>query len=1354
MRKKVNSQKIISLLLAIALLLCAVPSQIVTLAEDTLTDIVIVDDETESIGLASPSDEQVKVGSKSLLAKPNNGSIAYAGIYGADPLTVTKDISTVTNNGTTGALRFWFYIEDVSALETTKLIFDQGQIQLGSGKKPDTNCYRWKNWFNQITKDGWNEVILPFSQGIAIGTPDYTAIDTLFFRIYDTTFNTQVYFDDIKVSANTEPTKLPDDVVIIDDETESIGLASSSDEKAKVGTKSLLAKPNNGSIAYAGIYGADPLTVTKDISTVTNNGTTGALRFWFYIEDVSALDKTKAISEQGQIQMGNGKATDTNCYKWKYWIDQITKNGWNEVILPFSNASKVGTPDYTQIDTLWFRIYDSSFKTNVYIDDIRVTADTETRNIIDIPFAYGKNELASKVTIQDNAFEIDASNIDDPYFRVSVYIAKSADAEASLADIVEKVENNLLLSSSGTTSNIIIWKNFNFQPGWNTLYLPLSQYTNNTGFNVSKINYFRFIQNNSTSNKLNIKIKDLAIIAGSDVPEHNLVVNYSVDNKTGNLSVAKGKLLFNNRQTLVPKINVSNITNPHLRASIYIARTDDISSVEGLLKKFTIELTSSGKPDVAEFAWYNNYEFTLKAGWNTVYLPFSKARITNGGADITALNYIRFVHNPSDTTVAYNFKVKDVAVVSYNEKYIIDSVYGNGMLFQKNKDAVITGSGRCGDTLDVVMTTNDGVEVSKTQVKVDGEGRFTATLPGQNGGYTEYDIKFNVDGNTVATLEDVVFGELWLAAGQSNMELNMSQDLDGKIIAANPTDKYIKILTMNYSSQDGLPSEPVDGRTGCSWGDGSMASSVKSCSAVGYYHAAKLREELDMPVGIIDSNLGGTHIYGWLSRETIENDETVLANVRAGGYYINKNAWNPSGKLQMTAMYNTKIAPLANISIAGTIWYQGCANVNDQTGHYAAALELLLKSYSDFFGFENSSMPLIVSHLHPYDFDNRNAAKFNNEFSAVAAKYPNNVSQIAIYDLPVEYEGNIPIHPTRKSDIGKRMAVAALGLVYGKNDTVTSPSFEGVTAENGAMLVKFKNLGSTTLAAKNGKALDGFAVAGADGVYMPAKAQIVSADTVKVWNISITNPESVTYAYTAVNNTANLVSVDANGEVVFAIVPFCSNVRDDDTLYRPVAWLSSEALTYWRSSGDATKAGWHDIWSTDSDATTVALDTENKTDGASSLKISYTANSFSIAPNTTYCPETSLTKYGRLIFDIKTANELTLNITAEKTYTINASDKWQRFTVDLSDVSDMNELIFTFGSEVASGDVYIDNASLLAVTLDGDVDNNAEVGTSDLIIIRKSLLGVISEIGITDVNKDGYTNIIDLVRLKKMLASN
>ena len=93
-------------------------------------------------------------------------------------------------------------------------------------------------------------------------------------------------------------------------------------------------------------------------------------------------------------------------------------------------------------------------------------------------------------------------------------------------------------------------------------------------------------------------------------------------------------------------------------------------------------------------------------------------------------------------------------------------------------------------------------------------------------------------------------------------------------------------------------------------------------------------------------------------------------------------------------------------------------------------------------------------------------------------------------------------------------------------------------------------ISNAVLAAKNGTALEGFAVAGADGVYMPAKAEIVSKDTVKVWNISITNPVAVTYAYSQMNNISNLVSVDENGEVLFAVVPFCSIKIDGEQIYR------------------------------------------------------------------------------------------------------------------------------------------------------------------------------------------------------------
>ena len=472
--------------------------------------------------------------------------------------------------------------------------------------------------------------------------------------------------------------------------------------------------------------------------------------------------------------------------------------------------------------------------------------------------------------------------------------------------------------------------------------------------------------------------------------------------------------------------------------------------------------------------------------------------------------------------------------------------YGNDMLFQQNKDAVFAGTAIPGAEISAELYNATGELAASGNSIALADGTFEVSFSAPAGGYEEYKVILKENGTVFAQLEGVVFGELWLASGQSNMQYPLSQAKGGAEMFVNgeKLSKWLRVLLVppyvNNKVEDTY-ADPQQDIAGAKWVTGENGE-VYSMSAVAYYFAAKMLEELDMPIGVLNASLGGSSLESWLSREAIDGDETVKNNLVSRKRYIERNDWLESGQNiygDMTANYNHKIEALRHFRPAGLIWYQGESDLMSRytEAEYEAMYDLMQRSYSELFGFENELMPFISTQLASYLYsdDGLILLDWNINYCKIQAARPESRAVVTIYDVPLTYIPEAgPIHPECKKEIGERMALAAKGLVYGGDGDYTAATVEKTEIRDGAVYVTFKNTGGSLVCA--GNELYGFAVCGADGVYAQANAEIVSADTVKVWSVDVANPVSASYAYCVSNMRSNLLA--ASG------LPVCPFVTD------------------------------------------------------------------------------------------------------------------------------------------------------------------------------------------------------------------
>lgn len=549
------------------------------------------------------------------------------------------------------------------------------------------------------------------------------------------------------------------------------------------------------------------------------------------------------------------------------------------------------------------------------------------------------------------------------------------------------------------------------------------------------------------------------------------------------------------------------------------------------------------------------------------------------------------------------------------------NIYSDGMLFQQKKEAVLSGTGNGGDEIVCVLSDESG-NLLKTKSYVNRSGEFTVSFTAPEGGYKNYTITIYENGNKFAELKDVVFGELWLASGQSNMEYPF---VSSSTYAENTNrSEWIRFLYVAYhpkynGNTEAYPLEPMKDfeKGSCQWFKGT--DTIDQVSAVAVYFAQKLQQELDMPVGIISSSLGGSILLTWLSRETVDSNPDFAEYAKQMGNYISASDWetnqiDPYGTI--TANFNKKIYPLRNLSIAGMLWYQGETEIFNkwETGYYKLGLELLQSSYSELFGFENGKMPLIMAQVAPYAYGSYKYNLHNNEYVEFQQAEPESRAVTTIYDIDLSYNSDRDaLHPAVKQPVGERMAKCAMGLCYGGKCS-TAANIRNFRVDGGSIYVTFNDVGEGLQI--NGKRAYGFSLADESGIYVQAEAEIVSTDTIRIYSDEVKNPVSAAYAFAENNMVSNVYST-LDGEKFMPIAPFDTNINGGLLWEEPV-WADCDREEAFFLTGSVPYAGYKKIWQSENAEIIIDKSAPYKGDGCLNIVSDSTKKKFSVSPVYTF----------------------------------------------------------------------------------------------------------------------------------------
>lgn len=652
------------------------------------------------------------------------------------------------------------------------------------------------------------------------------------------------------------------------------------------------------------------------------------------------------------------------------------------------------------------------------------------------------------------------------------------------------------------------------------------------------------------------------------------------------------------------------------------------------------------------------------------------------------------------------------------------NVYQDNMLFQQKKEAIFAGEASSGAQINCELYDSKENLLKKEQSYANKKGGFTVSFIAPEGGFQEYTVKLFENGVLFKTIKNVVFGELWLASGQSNMAFDLQASEDGTKMywTLQRGSKWLRFLDtpqdVEYNgSKDNLAPVPQKNIPGCKWVKGN-SSSIFVLSAVGYFFAEKLMKEINMPVGVLCAYRGASSITTWIPREDIEGDAVFLQFLKDMGYYVPLEDWEKSTVpfvLSTSNLYNEKTAAFRYFRPKGMIWYQGETDIpwNDtQYGMYERAFNLLQDSYSRIFGFGDKRMPVIFTQLASYCFGEHAMQPMNELFAKIRKNRPEDLALISIYDLPLTYkEKRGALHPSDKKPVGERMCSSALSFVYGKTDfPCSAPSLDKYEIKGDSIYVTLDNAGDG-LAAK-GKALHGFALCGNDGIFLQADAEIVSKDTVRIYSAEVPSPVAASYAYSQSNNDSNLFATK-NGELCMPASPFAT---DREAIVKPFmnnGWMNCDNRQLWRLHSNE-HTGFYDIWS--SSGAGIKLKNDSAYSGDNGLFVksdtSFAGQEIEIEPVIRYTgnsedfvfpdAENDFSKYGKISFMVRNEGKKELDFSCVKIYLtkeiyvcpvidgenvfgqiVPADKQWHKITLDLNTLypySNKNEPKLTHSS--------------------------------------------------------------------------
>jgi sialate O-acetylesterase len=478
--------------------------------------------------------------------------------------------------------------------------------------------------------------------------------------------------------------------------------------------------------------------------------------------------------------------------------------------------------------------------------------------------------------------------------------------------------------------------------------------------------------------------------------------------------------------------------------------------------------------------------------------------------------------------MTYYFKILSVLFFSasfsnLNATVTLPNFFSNNMVLQRGIKISVWGNASKGERVTVKL----GVNSAETVTGSDGKWMVKLKSMKAGGPYT-----LNITGENSIEFSNVLLGDVWICAGQSNMELPVRRVKGSKKEIESANYPQIRLFTVDHSANSDSTRNNVNGE----W---LMCNpvTVDGFSAVGYFFGRELYKEINVPIGLIDVGWNATRIEAWTNRKALmrveagkkeveaypnnskTSDERGMINYNAQMLEYQKavkngdktqakpNLSRPARRdpSSISSLYNYMIYPFTSYGIKGAIWYQGEANSKSKQNavNYRQFLPAMISSWRE--DWRQGNFPFLFVQLP--NFESELFWPEMRESMLQTYLADKNTGMAVTIDIGMEKD----IHPWNKQDVGYRLSLQALDIAYKQKGIVSQgPIFKSMKIENTEAILSFNNIGSGLQSSV--KELVGFKIAGVDKHFYDATASIVNGKVV-VYSSFVKEPVAVRYGW-------------------------------------------------------------------------------------------------------------------------------------------------------------------------------------------------------------------------------------------------
>jgi sialate O-acetylesterase len=499
------------------------------------------------------------------------------------------------------------------------------------------------------------------------------------------------------------------------------------------------------------------------------------------------------------------------------------------------------------------------------------------------------------------------------------------------------------------------------------------------------------------------------------------------------------------------------------------------------------------------------------------------------------------------------------------EKLRVANIFASQMVLQRDRKIPVWGTAPAGTA--VTVTIDD----QKHTTKADGRGWWMVTLDPLKVGEPRT-LTVSGMGETIE-MTDVLVGEVWLFSGQSNMTWEVKKCDVGEDLEKNPDRFNLPKLRMFKASPQAWMEPTPDCSPEVRW-QPSNADVAANMSAIAWTTCERLVNDMDIPIGLVQSECGGSHIQAWMSKENLcgfaqgkqdydgyfhkldeklakfherlgekkdEHEAAVQQRRQERIQAMQDGVDWPSridkvsvpgerrplidprrGRSYYTNLYNTMIDPISPFPIGGAVWYQGeySQRLNTRYGYY---LKRMIGEWREKFG---SEFPVVVVQLH--------SGGSNwplREVQAACSQYIEKCWPVTAAD-----QGNA-LHTSEKQEVGRRIAGVAMKEVYGQDIPAHGPTFKSMDVKDGKAVVTLTN--AEGLRTTDGQPPRGFEV----GYYKGSRLKTVAANAkiegnkLILWNDEVAEPVAVAFG----RSSAPIDEMTVINAAGLPLMPFCSD---------------------------------------------------------------------------------------------------------------------------------------------------------------------------------------------------------------------